>query len=315
MTADRMKMKGVFRKVWQAQQKLRRSPWKFIGVKRAEYLAPKLLSPIRDFSLVPRQPLDFSLNALVCHKDADHALWAIMSFCSFSEGLPRIVIHNDGSLTTSQKEVFRSSLPGLRLVEPDEGTAIVAGKLGSFPFLESMTLNLPHPMMRKLLQPWLLADTDFAISLDCDVLHFGRPNEVLENAKTGQSFFNSDYQEAHFVPTAEISSFLGKPVLAKFNAGYAGMRAADFDLDLVERFMQRFSIDSRISHRAEQSAMACVLMMAKASRLPPTYSIGKFVDKDRSISHHYVNDGSRPKFITDGVRRLHRQGFPDRFSI
>ena len=274
----------------------------------------KNLRLIEGVSLADLPHADFSLQMLTCHADTLSSLWALLSFCHFAEVQPQIIVHDDGSLTPSDLQALKSAIRELRVVSTREGEALGNERLKDFPRLRKLHSELPHPMLRKLTQPWLVQSCGYSVLMDSDVLHFNRPTEVLENVESGTAFFNGDYQNAHYVAMEDLESFLGKPILENFNAGYIGLSHSQHSFELIEQFPARFPEGSSTIHRIEQSAHACLLTRACAQRLPAHYALGRSATCESDVARHFVNDGSRPLFALAGIPKLRERGFPEAFS-
>ena len=62
-------------------------------------------------------------------------------------------------------------------------------------------------------------------------------------------------------------------------------------------------------NRHEQTLNAILLSQANAARLSSAYQISRTPVTGGTVSHHFVNDGSRPAFYRVGMRRLVCSGF------
>jgi hypothetical protein len=96
--------------------------------------------------------------------------------------------------------------------------------------------------------------------------------------------------------------------------GIAVMRRADYDFAAMEHYFSRFPSKIRDVNRHEQTLYALLLSVHGAHRLSSTYQLSRQPISDSTISHHFVNDGSRIQFSTRGIRALRRRGMTDAIS-
>jgi len=159
----------------------------------------------------------------------------------------------------------------------------------------------------KLFDPQVYALSDVIVLVDSDILFFQRPAELLCCARRGLPCFNSDYQDAYAVPAEELRRRFNIDVLSKVNAGLSVLRRADYDLDLMEKYFECFSSSTSRVNRHEQTLNALLLSRAGAHRLSKAYQISRQRIGAATVSHHFVNDGSRLRFYTSGIKRLRQR--------
>lgn len=257
----------------------------------------------------------FSLHMVTCHRHLDMSLWCLKTFIQYSEISPAITIHDDGSLTKSDKCLLRQSLARCAVIDRTDADRRLDRTLAAYPYSRQMRQKRRFYCSLKLFDPWVYSAYDVVVLLDSDILFFRRPNELLERAARGAACFNSDYQSAYAVERDEIWRRLGVKVLDKFNAGLLVLARRDYDLDLVENYFASFFSASTDLNRHEQTAYAILLSRCGAHRLSGNYQISKQAIGSETVSHHFVNDGSRLHFSTRGVRTLRRRGFLNQMEV
>jgi hypothetical protein len=254
----------------------------------------------------------FSVHMVTCHSHLDMALWCLKTFTLFSEMSPAITIHDDGSLTEQDKRLLQHSLARCRVIDRADADRKLDRALESYPQSRRMRQAPGFYCSLKLFDPWVYSARDVVVLLDSDILFFRRPRELLECAAEGAACFNSDYQSSYTVRGEEVRRRLGIEVLENVNAGLVVMARRDYDLDLVESYFATFASAIPNLNRHEQTAYAILLSRCGAHRLSEAYQISSQPIGPKTVSHHFVNDGSRLHFSTRGVRTLRRRGILDR---
>jgi hypothetical protein len=113
---------------------------------------------------------------------------------------------------------------------------------------------------------------------------------------------------------ALINKLLSTNLAHKINAGLFHIARQDYrgSLDLIENYFTKVpAVDHQtwVVNRHEQTLNALLLSKANAARLSDAYQISKTQVTGQTVSHHFVNDGSRPDFYRVGIRRLMSCGF------
>lgn len=250
----------------------------------------------------------FSIHMLLCHADVDMALWCLKSFTRFAALSPPIVIHDDGSLSADDAALLQAHLARCTVVARDAADRRADAALQAYPICRRMRRTAGFHCALKLFDPWLFAPGDRIALIDSDVLFFRRPNEFLACAEDGTACFSADYQDAYAVDPAALRDALGIDLFDRVNAGLMALPRTAFDLDLIERYFAAFPAAIPDINRHEQTLYALLLSRAGARRLGAGYQIGQRPLGPGTVSHHFVNDGSRRRFFTHGVRRLRQQG-------
>ena len=287
--------------------------------RRLRYLAHPLIRQIvgykegRHLIRRSRQPCypeaSFSLHMLTCHADLDMSLWCLRTFTQFSELSPAITIHDDGSLTMRDKRLLQRVLRRCRVIDRADADQKLDRALAAYPYCQKMRRLPGFYCALKLFDPWFYGNHDVVVLLDSDILFFRRPDELLECVARSKACFNSDYQSSYAVAAEELKLVLGIEAPARFNAGLLTLARRDYDLKLIENYFANFSSIQTDPNRHEQTAYAVLSSRCGAQRLSPHYQISTSPIGPETISHHFVNDGSRLAFSTRGVKTLRQRGF------
>ena len=84
------------------------------------------------------------------------------------------------------------------------------------------------------------------------------------------------------------------------------------NMNLIESYFEKvlkFGNMKDSVNRHEQTLVAILLSKAKAARLSDDYQISKKLITDKTVSHHFVDDGSRINFYKAGLSQLKSTGF------
>jgi len=261
---------------------------------------------IRETKRICHPEAEFSIHMVTCHKHVDMALWSLKSFSYYAGESPHIMIHDDGTLTAHDKELLRSHLDRCTVIDKAEADKTMNEALRDYPRCRQMRAKSAFYCALKLFDPSVYSPTDVIILLDSDILFFQHPSELLNYARRGNPCFNSDYQDAYALPIEELRRSLNVNVFSKVNAGLVVLRRADYDLNFMERYFTCFSSPIRDVNRHEQTLHALLLSRSEAHRLSNVYQVSRQRISAATVSHHFVNDGSRPHFYTRGTRALKR---------
>lgn len=253
--------------------------------------------------------VNFSIHMLTCHRDVQMALWCIYSFIHFAGIAPTIVIHDDGTLDDYDKEMLCRSLPRCSVVDRRAADERMAMALAAYPLCRKMRDDPDYPCGLKLFDPLLYATGEVFVLLDSDILFFRYPHELLASVEQMRPSFNSDYMNSYSKPHDELSRSLGIDVLEKVNAGMMVLTRNVYELEFMESFFRFYPELVNTGYFREQTLHAVLLSRVGAHRLGDVYQISRDRIGPDTVSHHYVNDGSRFMFHDVGVRTLVRRGF------
>jgi len=254
------------------------------------------------------------LHTLVCESDVVNALWALKSLFHFGEIRPRLIIYDDGSLSDVAIDTFLRHFLNCQIVRRDTFHREMEDFLKPYGTSLEYSRKESFYCALKLFGPMCYARSQYVLYMDSDVLFFQKPGEMLKYIENGTPFYMSDYQDAYSHPVEVLNGLLRTNLAHKINAGLFHVASRDFagNMALVESYFEEVSkFDSKgcILNRHEQTLAAILLSRANAVRLSSDYQISKEAVTATTVSHHFVNDGSRADFRAIGVRRLASAGF------
>ncbi|HUP62199.1 MAG TPA: hypothetical protein VNA69_17465 [Thermoanaerobaculia bacterium] len=276
------------------------------------YYAAQFPLAIYDTTPVPcGDTRGYEVHILTCERDRTMAFWALKSFYYYLGERPPLVVHGDGSLSEESFRLFYDHFPGCTVVRAERADADsrLRESLKSLPLCELWRFRCDFQLAKKVFDFPCFSTEPFIVGIDSDILFFGKPFGILECSGASTPFMSSDYQDAYEFDAADL--------LPRLNSGLFGLRRTDFDFRLVETLLES-SVNASPARRfqfwkgwLEQTILACLFSKSSGRRVLDLsqYQISSMLISDKTISQHFVNDGSRSAFFHWGLRRLDETGF------
>lgn len=151
----------------------------------------------------------FEVHILTCRNDLVDTLWCIKTFLYFSKSSPNVVVHDDGSLTSSDFTLLRNHLVNVKIVSRSEGDKLAREGLSKFHFCSKYRFEHFYFHAIKLFDPILFAGSNPVLILDSDILFFGAPKILMDHILHGQSCYLSDYRNSYSFSPSEIFARFG----------------------------------------------------------------------------------------------------------
>ncbi len=283
------------------------------GVTFAYYKGIYARSIVRTKQIICETEGRFELHTLTCERDLVQTLWSLKTFYHFCEIRPRLVIYDDGSLSEASVNILLEHFANCQIIQRDRFHRDMED------FLKAYRTSLEYSKIKsfycalKLFGPMFYTKSEYLLYLDSDVLFFKKPGEIFKHMENRTPFYMSDYQDAYSYPIEFLNKLLKMELAHKINAGLFYIAKRDFagNMDLVESYFKKVSeLAGRKPsvNRHEQTLAAIILSKANAVRLGGNYQISRKPVTDKTISHHFVNDGSRADFYLAGLMRLKSAG-------
>jgi len=253
------------------------------------------------------------IHVLTCHKDLLETLWCLKTFYHFSKADWRLVIHDDGSLTSSDIAIYTDHFAHCRIVPRKEADEKLSSAMKNTPFSYKCRFEKFLVLSMKLFDPFFFSEADTILIVDSDVLFFGEPSEVIDCCANNTPCFMDDYQNAYSLQIADLNNIIGTSVINRLNSGLLCYQRNSFDLELVENLMQAVLGNRNFDNTGwiEQTVFALLFTLFDdpPRRLSKNYQISFKTITGDTVCHHYVNDGSRIYFYAQGLRHLALNGF------
>ena len=260
---------------------------------------------------------NFDLHILLCARDLINGIWTLRSFFHFSGLTPRLIIHDDGSLTNAHQQTLYQQFPQAQFIPYAQAHYDMTQRLADRPNCYRYRISEYSWPAIKLLDFAYYSNNRPFMVLDADVLFFKRPQEILQAIERNNGFFMSDWQDAYTWPQYRWPAVLGTTGIPRVNVGLFYLPDGRlYDLDYIEQCLAAY-YQRQPCPRAiwlEQTIWAALFsrLGKRMQRLPDTYQISnKQTLGPETCSHHYVNDRqlSRLDFVGKGIPYLIRHGF------
>ena len=248
------------------------------------------------------------IHVLTSEKDWLNLIWTLKSFYHFSERHYALCIHDDGSLSTTQKTTLQSHFPLARIIDRPDANADILGKLAAYPnCLEFRRTNLFAPRLFDFVE---YLQSDRMLLIDSDVLFFRKPTVLIDRIEDPAYRFNTvnrDTASAYTVTSIEVKEKFEFDLIEQFNAGLALIHKTSVNWDWIEAFLMMPTIHDHF-WRIEQTLFALCSSRFGIELLPPAYDVHLDGGIGDSPSRHYVGK-IRHLMYDEGIRQLVKQDF------
>ena len=260
-----------------------------------------------------RDEFPVPVHMLVSASSWHCGLLAAMSLECHSPKNWRFVIHEDGTVTESQRRKILKALPGSRFISRREAEDTMAKKLQAYPHCRENRSK--HNFFLKFFDSLAFLDHPKFLLLDSDVLFFKKPEEIIKwvEADSVEIFYNKDTQEKYSSPRSEIEEVYKVNLFEKFNSGLVLMQAEAMRLDLAESFLGAFEKTAHHPQFFEQT-LYCLMASAlgRGGGLPLKYEISWGYLRDRkAVCRHYVGAFKHDLLYIEGATSLFLKLLPD----
>jgi len=258
--------------------------------------------------IVCKNGSEFEVHIITSEKDFLGAIWCLKTFYHFSGVRPKLVIHEDGTLTANGIKTLLKHFVNCRIIRRKDADEDLKHFLANYKYSQKNRLNKDFVCALKLFDAFYYASVDKLLFLDSDILFFKKPNEIIEYIKEDKPFFISDYKDSYAKPISQLNEMFGIDVFPRVNAGLTYLRKGYYidNLGLIENYFKKMDnlIEPHKVNRHEQTLNAILLSKCGAIRLNENYQISRQPITDKTICHHFVNDGSRDICYKEGLKHL-----------
>lgn len=140
------------------------------------FLSRFILAKLSKYQCQPRE--DFSLHMLCQEEDVLMAEWAIRSFLKHSGLCPKIIIHDDGSMTKESARRLENRFSNLKVLFRSKALKMLESHKG-FERIREFSIK-GHNIVMQLIDIFLLNDTSKVMLMDSDILFFNKPQEIID---------------------------------------------------------------------------------------------------------------------------------------
>ncbi|REJ69538.1 MAG: hypothetical protein DWQ31_04250 [Planctomycetota bacterium] len=239
----------------------------------------------------------------------------------FSDIQPRLVVHDDGTLTEAQLELFGEHFRGCRVVLRSESDELVGATLSDYHHARRYRFDDHHPLSLKLFDINIIAKEEYEeyiVVLDSDVVFFSEPRELLGNISRKTTCVMADVGHGLAVHPPRLAEFAPDLTRSRVNTGIMAIYPAVLDLARIDRFLGNlFRCKPEHVDRAliEQTCYALLFsghqeeyrFLSRAYHLP-FWGVGNWTQ-----ACHYFGE-TKPLFQFQGIQRLVRGSFGSRLG-
>lgn len=246
----------------------------------------------------------FEIHVLLGHKHVGMTLWCVKSLLHHSGRKYSVVLHEDGSLTDSDVSVLEKHLINAKIIRRPAADEAMRRKLAHLPnamkyrFSPKETSDHRgvkydmHVFALRLFDFNLLTEATKILVLDCDVLFFKRPQQIMHWAEDTDRR-GSLYSIEQYVPVRdvrnEIIEFRYKnPQPVDANAGLLCLDKRIYDLDAIEAWIGKNLEHMDRLATFEQHAYNHLLKTSPGgAALPDSYSFN-YTDESVVATHFAI---------------------------
>ncbi len=289
------------------------------------------------------------LHMLVCEKDFLRSFWALKSFFYYSGISARLVIQNDGSLSSQALDLYSEHFPNC-VVNTDNDDKI-RDALTNHPMCQFFVGH--HAISKKLFHPLLLSQSRYVLIMDSDILWFRRSKAIANCVKNCFPFYVNGGSGAYVRNQKFMESRLDLYPADNVNSGIVGYQKSKFiDMEFIESAIKKLvhipkenllesigyiddSVDIHSEHInetlcwwvMEQTIYALLLGREPQRQALPSWSnrllVKLFGDLHQFTNSpimrgtaliHYISDSWHNQFFPVGVQHLINRGFLEKIS-
>lgn len=263
------------------------------------FLAPKILK----LDKILEKPINngnLSVHVLTHHQGLIMTLWSLASFYNQSGIVGELFIHNDGTLTEEDKNIFIKFFPTARIVAA--GEIIKTNYFDNYPFIKKFrTERQKYFLLKKIIDTYFLSDKEIRLIIDADLLWFKRAAELLteieNNCPNSLMMANNSLSYVYFKNGEKLNQ-----KLASYNSGIVLYRRDNFDLIKLEEYLSKIDENKKDNnHFIEQAGFArCLNNLKKLDE--KKYIINEMADKEIVVKHY--TSPKRPLFYIEGLEKM-----------
>jgi len=247
------------------------------------------------------------IHVFTCSQDWLNLIWALKSFYWASKRQYTLCIHDDGTLTATNRATLQQHFPNARIIDRPSADARVLAGLQNYP--RCLEFRQSNQLAPKVFDFSSYLESDRMLLLDSDILFFAEPTELLQRIEDPAYLLNTvngDVSSAYTIDPQVVKDTLGFEVIDRFNSGLGLIHKASLNLDWIEEFL---ALPNIMGHfwRIEQTLYALCSCRFGTELLPSDYDVHLEGGINGSPSRHYVG-AIRHLMYGEGMRQLVQQG-------
>lgn len=243
------------------------------------------------------------IHVFTCAQDWLNLVWTLKTFYHYSNRGYGLCIHDDGTLTESDRATLQHHFPNARIIDRPSADARVLSELQAYP--RCLEFRQTNHLAPKVFDFASYLESDRMLLLDSDILFFKEPTELLRRIEDPAYLLNTvngDVNSAYTVNPIVVKEKHGFDVLDRFNSGLGLIHKPSLNLDWIEEFL---ALPEILGHfwRIEQTLYALFSSRFGVELLPQEYDVRLEPDLVGLPSRHYVG-AIRHLMYSEGIQQL-----------
>ncbi len=250
------------------------------------------------------------VHSLVCHRHVLMYLCAIKSLLRYINDIG-VVVHDDGTLTPSDKAVIENHLKGVRIIDHEYANSIMSEHLQQYP--SALKFRNARVNMRQVFDYTKFAKSSKIIALDSDTLFLRKPKEILNWIQTDSNKILYAFEGNPYGPRIDgipITTMKGIPFkfAERMCCGFVCFYRAMMKMDLIEEYCQYVLEKCSDRHFYAQTiyALCSIQPIFQPSILPSSYQNRLWFLPHPIFRHYWVNPWGWRQYSKDGKRLIVR---------
>lgn len=252
---------------------------------------------------------DFELHTLCQKRDTPMLTWSLSSFLHHSGLCPKIVVHDDGTLTGESAGFLKNKFSNLEVVFRAEADEIINNMPGlSEKLIEYRKLG--HNLILKLVDIYLLSKSSVIMVLDSDVLFFNTPEEIINFIVNNENNYDSLISTHDGSYDLRVSdNYLASYDLVNKKASYMNSGIILFKKDklTIDKLLEYFDncLREPADYFVEMAGWGSIIAQTRYHLLPLDKYIIKGKTKTDTIAKHFTGP-RRHEFYIYGIDMVKR---------
>lgn len=245
------------------------------------------------------------IHTLIGHKYLEMYLLAIKSLLRFYNDVA-VIVHDDGSLSQEDKEILKTHVKGIRIIDFDFADNKVNNILG---IRRKSIVYRSNNIIAKLLFDYsLLSSSGKVISLDADILFLKYPIELIKWIKEDNKEIISNYEEFSYYQDITLKE-INYDYQPNLNTGFFCFYKDIVNLDLIEEILAK----TKKIHFCTEQYIFSILIKKYSDKYkfsffdPLQYQTKTVFKANEPIFRHYLSSsGIYKKYLKDSEKVLYQ---------
>lgn len=240
------------------------------------------------------------MHMLCQKKDAIMLAWSLTSFIGQTGICPKVIVHEDGSFDESTASWLEHKFPELEVLFLTKADALINNAAGLSPRLLEYR-NYGHKLIYKLVDIFLLSQSEKIMILDSDVLFFNCPEEILKFINGGADCDSLISRHDGAYDLMLSPDYSAKYDILKNEAGYMNSGIILYKKDKIERnkLLEYFENTLREprDYFVEMAGWGSLIAQTKFKFLAKERYIIKGRTENNTVAKHFTNPRRHELYI------------------